>query len=259
MTKQPVIHVIGLGAFGTHIAKLFQSDGYVVQGYDNGDEAAASRGVNVRTIRGDYSDLTEMRIAYRCRSCWEQNETFKKTGRLVAYYQDDPTIEDINEARQILGLHQREINSPQALRELQQVYGFDLVAGNRKLVLNEDDGLIDLGKILQDARSLIPHRKTNVQKLMYNSDLKKVTRILLDGGECVDTSEAFVFITAGVWTSDLLRDAGIPYSKEVPQAVGLFTFPVHLTKEHAAKLKGKSALSLIGEGNNFVPDDIKRD
>lgn len=147
---------------------------------------------------------------------------------------------------------ERPINSPEALDRLRRVIGLDIVAKNGKVVLNEDDGLIDLDKILQDARTSIPHQNTNVQRLIYNPDLKKIIGIELSGGECVNTSEAFVFITAGAWTPKLLHDAGIPYTREIPRAVGLFIFPVHLTKEHASKLKGEPALSLIGDGMILV-------
>ena len=249
MSKLPV-YFVGLGIFGTFIAQDFQRQGHPVKGYDNGDNAAASRGVNVRTIRGDYSDPEEFRIAYDCRNNWEekQKQYFTKPGRWVAYHHDDPTIENINKARKIIGFEERPINSPEALERLRRVFGLDIVAKNGKVVLNEDDGLIDLAKILQDARTSIPHHKTNVQKLIYSPDLRKITGIEISGGECVDTSEAFVFITAGAWTPKLLHYAGIPYTREIPRAVGLFSFPVYLTKEHASKLKGEPALSLIGDG-----------
>ena len=254
MSNLPVIHFVGLGVFGTFIAQEFRRQGYPVNGYDNGDAAAASRGVNVRTIRGDYSDPEELRIAYDCRNNWEEEQKhyFVKPGRWVAYHNDDPTIENINKARKSMGFEERAINSPEALDKLLQVFGLDIVAKNRKVVLNEDDGLIDLDKILQDARTSIPHQKTNVQKLIYQSDLNKITGIEVSGGECINTSEAFVFITAGAWTPKLLHDAGIPYLREIPRAVGLFSFPVHLTKEHASKLKGEPALSLIGNGMILV-------
>lgn len=252
--SKPVTHFVGLGVFGSFIAQEFRRQGYAVKGYDNGDDAAASRGVNVRTIRGDYSDPEELRIAYKCRNDWEemQRQYFIKPGRWVAYHHDDPTIENINKARKSMGFEQRVINSSESLNRLSRVFGPDIFAKNDKVVLNEDDGLIDLDKILQDARASIPHRKINVQKLIYKPELKKITGIEISGGECINTSEAFVFITAGAWTPKLLRDAGIPYPREAPRTVGLFSFPVHLTKEHASKLKGEPALSLIGEGMILV-------
>ena len=67
MRKSSTVHIVGLGAFGSFIAQEFRSEGYSVKGYDNGEEAAVSRGVNVRTIRGDYSDPEEMNVAYKCR------------------------------------------------------------------------------------------------------------------------------------------------------------------------------------------------
>lgn len=205
MSKLPVIYFIRLGVFGLFIAQEFHKQDYPVKGYDNGDKAVASRGVNVRTIRGDYSDPKEMKIAYSCRSYWEKEQKlyFTKPGRWVVYHQDDPTIENINKARKSMGLQERVINSPEALNELQRVFGLDIVVKNGKVIHNEDDGLVNLDKILRDARTSIPQQKTNVQKLIYDSDLKNITGLLIDEGECIDTTKAFVFIsfTASWYTS----------------------------------------------------------
>ena len=126
----------------------------------------------------------------------------------MAYQQDDPTIEYVNEARETMGFQRRMINSPQLLKELQRVYGLDIVTKNGKVVFNDDGGLINLEEVLQNARTSIPYKKTNVQKLIHDPELKRITGLLIDEGKYVDTTDAFIFVTAGAWTPKLLQDAG---------------------------------------------------
>jgi glycine/D-amino acid oxidase-like deaminating enzyme len=243
------IRVVGVGAFGSFVGDEFHRNGYEVIGYDDANPHAASRGVSVRTIRGDYADPEELAVARKCRDEWKEKHgsNFYADGRFVVYRPDDDFIEHINEARARLKLVPRIINSPEAVKKLERLYGPAVVPENGKLVLNEDDGLIDLEKAIQRAGESIT-RRPGVLRLIYSADSKKITGLELIGGITVDTSEDFVILTAGVWTLKLLRDAKIPYLGELPRIVGLFSFPVFLTEEHALKLRREPALSVIGDG-----------
>ncbi|KAI9651432.1 MAG: hypothetical protein M1829_002923 [Trizodia sp. TS-e1964] len=249
--SKPLVYIVGLGIFGSFIAQKLIKEGYAVKGFDNDNVNAASRGVNVRTIRGDYTDPEEMRIAYECLRRWERkhSQSFTNRGRLVVYQPGDSTIENINKARKKLLLGERIINSSQTLNKLRLDFDLNIDTDtDQKAVFNEDDGLIDLSEILQTLKTSIPHEKVNIKSLTFNSGLNKITGLSTDSGECIDTSEAFVFITAGAWTPKLLLDAGIPYQREVSRAVGLFSFPIYLSREHASNLSKKPAISIIGVG-----------
>lgn len=139
------IRVVGVGAFGSFVGDEFHRNGH-----EDANPHAASRGVSVRAIRGDSADPDELTIARKCRGRVEREARFEFLRRR-SFRGLSPRrwfIEHINEARSRLELVPRIINSPEAVQKLERLHGPAVVPENGKLVLNEDDGLIDLEKAI---------------------------------------------------------------------------------------------------------------
>ena len=256
-TERPTVTrqclIIGGGVMGLSAAWHLLKDGHHnVVVLDRPDPLAPSRDVS-KIFWVDDMDPERMKIAMRSKTLWEDHDFFKqyfhRTGLIAAYPPNRVSrLTGVDRARSELRLPARKRESAELLGK---VFQSAPVSQQLEVVQNEDDGVIDWTRAMEDMKQECINmggafRDDRVLRL----DVDKEGMIdAVVTPECsIDATQTDVILAVGPWIMQLLEASHIqqPPPPKAPIATGLFTFHLDMNPQQWVKYHGLPPFCEVG-------------
>ncbi|KAH6649910.1 hypothetical protein F5144DRAFT_616946 [Chaetomium tenue] len=172
-----------------------------------------------KIVRVDYNNAERMTEAIGAQKQWNSDINFSRyqhsIGRVVIYEQDDAaTVQKINEVREELGLPRREPGDRTLMRD---TFGTAAAPESLTYISAPDDSIVDWEPCISEARVRAKNACVNSGGTFYESgvtslvqDGSRITSLVLENGETIETRDAQVVLAVGPWFAQVLDASGIP-------------------------------------------------